>query len=689
MCADGGANAAAVGLATAKDAEGNALTVTIPKVPSEEETLEALKTLKDAGVTVIISCTYSQTGNAMIAGLVKMNWAPLTVGMSSTVGLSSYAAQIAAPGGYVNEYVIGYSIWQAARQGVGSFTGWTSQDFEDKFMARFEDTKPSYHGASGFTSVVVLGAAIEAAGTLTTSTVVQKIREMSVSEFYANIAFDANGQLSAEMMTIQFGPNRSKQAGATVDIIYPPAVSSAEWHFPMPDWPIRHCWATCNDASGHCSEEGKCVCDDGFQGENCGERVVVVEDKTRLYVLALVVGCILALQLSFGLWRFYIFIKKALKLKKEDEKRRVKRCQEAIKSAVTLQSSAYLVKFSDFKKFGKLIVHEEARTKGLLHTIDDYEDLVTFTKENPVVFLSHQWLAWSDPDPDRIQYEQMMDACRILSDKNGYDPSDLYIFLDILSIPQKNLRQRGCAIETLGALASIFKHFVIIAPTAVHKDTKVVCNKESYSRRGWCRLEQWGHLCLWGMEEMYFYNNNKLDSLDDTDTDWFRDSIMVLGGDFTNPESKGELVTTILGLYGLVLNSDSSYSQKLRELIEQHYKEVFPHEHFEDLPELMKKILDGTYKAGRRRSSLGEEVARIDGTRVSSAEQAKSDIKLLRSVTQAHSLMSPKSPHSPKGPEKSTKSDGDGGGDRRGSRMIDGDIETAHSSVHIDVSQAA
>ena len=191
---------------------------------------------------------------------------------------------------------------------------------------------------------------------------------------------------------------------------------------------------------------------------------------------------------------------------------------------------------------------------------------------------------------------------------------------------------------------------------------------------------------------MYIYNNNTLEALDGTDTDWFRDSIMVLGGDFSNPESKGELVTTILGLYGLVLNSDSSYSQKLRELIEQHYKEVFPHEHFEDLPELMKKILDGTYKAGRRLSVGEEDVARIDGTRVSAAEQAKSDMKLLRAVTQSHSRRSPKSPHSPKGPEKSTKSDGDGGGDRRRSAVVDGDIETgetAHSSVHIDVSQAA
>ena len=52
------------------------------------------------------------------------------------------------------------------------------------------------------------------------------------------------------------------------------------------------------------------------------------------------------------------------------------------------------------------------------------------------VFFSHQWLAWAEPDPDGTQYNEMVAACLALCEKNGYDPTNVYIFLDILSIPQ-------------------------------------------------------------------------------------------------------------------------------------------------------------------------------------------------------------------------------------------------------------
>ena len=74
------------------------------------------------------------------------------------------------------------------------------------------------------------------------------------------------------------------------------------------------------------------------------------------------------------------------------------------------------------------------------------------------------------------------------------------------SIPQKNLTARLNAINSLGVFSSLMQHFVIIAPPTVHRDTALVCDKASYSRRGWCRLEQWGHMCMWGMQAMNYYN---------------------------------------------------------------------------------------------------------------------------------------------------------------------------------------
>ena len=56
-----------------------------------------------------------------------------------------------------------------------------------------------------------------------------------------------------------------------------------------------------------------------------------------------------------------------------------------------------------------------------------------------------------------------------------------------------------------------------------------------------CRLEQWGHLCTMGIDNMEYSNEGKLEPLDSTPddhgSDWYIDSIMVLEGDYTNPDS--------------------------------------------------------------------------------------------------------------------------------------------------------
>ena len=268
------------------------------------------------------------------------------------------------------------------------------------------------------------------------------------------------------------------------------------------------------------------------------------------------------------------YIQGAFASQKREMERKLKRCVSAIESVTKLQSPAYLISCNDFKQLGELIPHEEARAKGKLHTIDEYEELVQFALDNPVVFFSHQWLAFAKPDPDRIQYQEMVAACITLCEQNGFDPSDLYIFLDFISIPQKNATQQLNAIATLGISASLFRYFVIITPTAVHKDTLLPCDKDSYARRGWCRLEQWGHLCTSGINFMYYYNNGKLEPLADLGDNWFLDSIMVLGGDYTKPECKGELVDTILGLYVMVMKGRFGTTSTLYALIEKHFEQV-------------------------------------------------------------------------------------------------------------------
>ena len=91
-------------------------------------------------------------------------------------------------------------------------------------------------------------------------------------------------------------------------------------------------------------------------------------------------------------------------------------------------------------------------------------------------------------------------------------------------------------------------------------------------------------MCSSGIAEMYFYNGvqRQLEALgqSSSDDDWFLDSIMVLGGDYTRPDLKDELVDTILGLYAMVVNGLvhpeylNQSTLKLNGLIEEHFGEV-------------------------------------------------------------------------------------------------------------------
>jgi len=194
----------------------------------------------------------------------------------------------------------------------------------------------------------------------------------------------------------------------------------------------------------------------------------------------------------------------------------------------------------------------------------------------------------------------MIAGCQALCQMHAHDPDELHVFLDFLSIPQKNMRLRLCAIDSLGVIASVCQYFMVVAPPKVHTGTRKLCDKTSYSRRGWCRLEQWGHLCTRGMSSMYFYDGalGRIlpldDSPEDEGEDWFLDSIMVYEGDYTNPDNKAEMLDVVLGLYAMVLHSHHSNANlaRLYRLIMSHTDRVFPREYFADLPEELAKMVE-------------------------------------------------------------------------------------------------
>jgi len=75
-----------------------------------------------------------------------------------------------------------------------------------------------------------------------------------------------------------------------------------------------------------------------------------------------------------------------------------------------LQFTVCYVRYDLFLSHGKLLSHEEARRRGDLEMFDDFNELLAFIKENTTIFMSHQWLGWSEPDPNNVHYDAMKEA---------------------------------------------------------------------------------------------------------------------------------------------------------------------------------------------------------------------------------------------------------------------------------------
>lgn len=334
------------------------------------------------------------------------------------------------------------------------------------------------------------------------------------------------------------------------------------------------------------------------------------DGNEELILIISILGSVLGIACILGLYKVCMFLQAAIEGKKLHDAARRKRVRKAIESAKTMLSSCYLVTLDKFKAMDGMQQHEIARDNNWLTTVDDYEELTKLVDNNPTVFISHQWTSWDHPDPEKLQFKQMVAACEEICRRNNFDAKKLYIFLDYLSIPQKNPNLRLAAINTLGVFSSAASFFVVVAPNTVHKDTKKVVDKESYQRRGWCRLEQWGHMCLHGMERMFYYDGDsgKLQDLDTSDSgkdyNWFLESILVFEGEYTNEGNKDELVDVVLGLWSMVLNrkGEESALQKLHDLVKENYQRVFPPQYFSDLPQLLEHMVDGNQQQTKHRS---------------------------------------------------------------------------------------
>mmetsp|Transcript_2156 Transcript_2156/g.6215 ORF Transcript_2156/g.6215 Transcript_2156/m.6215 type:complete len:155 (+) Transcript_2156:4043-4507(+) len=130
----------------------------------------------------------------------------------------------------------------------------------------------------------------------------------------------------------------------------------------------------------------------------------------------------------------------------------------------------------------------------------------------------------------------MVRAVEALAAERGFSPDQCHIWLDLHSIPQSNEATKALAIGAIALFAATTSHFVACAPETLHLDTGLLCSRDTYLSRGWCRLEQWAFMLANGTDSIYFWGDASggLQRIDNVSS-WIETSIKALPSPVTPP----------------------------------------------------------------------------------------------------------------------------------------------------------
>uniref|UniRef100_A0A7S4EWI0 Uncharacterized protein n=4 Tax=Chrysotila carterae TaxID=13221 RepID=A0A7S4EWI0_CHRCT len=149
--------------------------------------------------------------------------------------------------------------------------------------------------------------------------------------------------------------------------------------------------------------------------------------------------------------------------------------------------------------------------------------------------------------------------------------------------------QKRMSIDTIALYATSARFFVVVAPPALHCDKGTMCNAVTYSRRGWCRLEQWARLIAGGVGNMFIFDGTELMQFAGIDK-WLKSAVHVYDGEFACDSDRVNLVDTVIGLWSLaLLHRDSAEREKVISLVQEHRESVFPVKYFGSLLEILER----------------------------------------------------------------------------------------------------
>jgi hypothetical protein len=270
----------------------------------------------------------------------------------------------------------------------------TSDEFVQRYVERYERDYPTYDTVCNFGMLAALSRAVELAGTLEKHAVAAQLSTMQMQEFYGLMKYDADGLLDRRPFMLQILGNASADSLKTETepvptIVFPENGANAELQFPMPDWPVRRCYRTCDHDHGVCSIHGVCTCHDGFTGDDCDLPLGLPAWMMPLvYAAVAVLGCAVLVGCAFGARLIRRHIRKAHEALRAEQARRQKKLDQALDTCDDIPHSCVLISARDFIALGSLRPHEELRNRGLLMQHDKLIELTAAPQR--IIFFSHQ-----------------------------------------------------------------------------------------------------------------------------------------------------------------------------------------------------------------------------------------------------------------------------------------------------------
>lgn len=88
------------------------------------------------------------------------------------------------------------------------------------------------------------------------------------------------------------------------------------------------------------------------------------------------------------------------------------------------------IPFSEFRRAGRMISHEEAWARGQLVVVWRFDELLPFLQGHATLFVSHQWLGPTTPDKDNVHFAAIVSAVESLCARLRLPEADLFLWLD-------------------------------------------------------------------------------------------------------------------------------------------------------------------------------------------------------------------------------------------------------------------